>query len=138
MPHVSRHAPTKKISDKIFERMLEAMTTKGSLRDRQNFILDMLTPTERIMLSKRFAVVYMLTKGYSFSDIQETLRISPSTINRIWDAIQRDKYSSIVARIGRVGKKGDMVDIVQWIADLLPPMRQSKSYYTDRMRRLNL
>ena len=136
MPHVSRHTPVRKVSDKIFERLAEGVTTKGTTNERRAFFNDMLTPTERIMLSKRFAVIYMLTKGYSFVAIQETLRISPSTVARIWDAIQKGKYAEIVRRVN--GRGEQKAYLVEWFADLLPPMSLTKEQYAERMRRLKL
>ena len=138
MPHVSRHTPVRKVSDKIFQRLMEAVTTKGTEAQRRAFLYDMLTPTERIMLSKRFAIIYMLSKGYSFSVIQETLRVSPSTVGRIWEAIQKNKYAEIVRRVRPSSNEGDIIRLMQWFADLMPPISLSKKQYADRMRRLKL
>jgi uncharacterized protein YerC len=135
MPHVSRHTPVRKVSDKIFERLVEAVTAKGTTIERKTFFNSMLTSTERIMLSKRFAIIYMLTKGYSFNAIQETLRISPSTVARIWDAIQKGKYAEIVKRVRAQNEQRSA--FVEWFTDLLPPISLSKEQYTERMRRLN-
>ena len=117
---------------------MEAVTTKGTEVQRRAFLYDMLTPTERIMLSKRFAIIYMLTKGYSFSVIQETLRVSPSTVGRIWEAIQKNKYAEIVRRVRPSSNEGDIIRLMQWFADLMPPISLSKKQYADRMRRLKL
>lgn len=136
MPHVSRHTPVRKVSDKIFERLTEGVTTKGTPGKRRAFFNDMLTPTERIMLSKRFAIIYLLTRGYSFSAIQETLRVSPSTIARIWEAVQKGKYAEVVRRVRPID--GEATDIIRWFADLLPPISTSKKEYAERMRRLKL
>ena len=89
------------------------------------------------MFSKRFAVIYMLVKGHSFDTIQETLRVSPSTIARIWQAIQKEKYTAVVGRIQKRQKEKDF-DFLEWLADLVPPMSMSKKQYIERMRRLGL
>lgn len=136
MPHVSRHTPVRKISDKIFNRLAENITAKGSAKERRSFLADLLSPTERIMLSKRYAVIYMLAKGYSFDSIQKTLQVSPSTIGRLWGAIQKGKFSSIVSRIKNPKQKD--TDLIQWLADLVPPMSESKKQYIERMRRLHI
>ena len=116
---------------------MEGVTIKGTKVQRRAFFDAMLTPTERIMLSKRFAIIYMLAKGYSFSAIQETLRVSPSTVARIWEAIQKGKYVEMVRRVRTTGDKG-AADLIQWFADLMPQISTSKKEYAARMRRLNL
>ncbi len=138
MPHVSRHTPVRKVSDKIFELLVECVTTKGSTNERQTFFVDLLTPTERIMFSKRFAIIYMLAKGYSFDTIQDTLRVSPSTIARIWVAIQKGKYTDIVGRVQKHSKNKEDLNLFQWLSDIVPPMNMSKKQYAARMRRLGL
>jgi len=135
MPHVSRHVPQKKISDRTLDLFVECITAKWSENERRIFLLDLLTPTERIMFSKRLAIIYMLAKGHSFDTIQDTLRVSPSTIARFWNNTQKGKYVHIVERIQRQVKKQD---IAQGLMDMVPPMHMSKKQYIERMRRLNI
>ena len=80
MPHVSRHTPDKKISDKIYAELMAHITRKGTAQSRANLYNDLLTPTERIMFSKRFAIICLLGEGYPFEDIQELLRVSPQLL----------------------------------------------------------
>lgn len=134
MPHVSRHTPTRKVSNLIFERFVELVTTKGSAQERKVLLVDLLTPTERIMFSKRFAIIYMLSKGYSFDTIQDTLRVSPSTVARIWQVIQKGKYSSLIKRMNH--PQAQVSILLEFLADLVPPMHMSKKQYAERMRRL--
>ena len=138
MPHVSRHTPVRKVSDKIFELLVECVTAKGSVDERKTFFVCLLTPTERIMFSKRFAIIYMLAKGHSFDTIQDTLRVSPSTIARIWQAIQKGKYADIVRRVQKGRENDNYFDLLQWLADIVPPMSMSKKQYAERMCRLGL
>ena len=135
MPHVSRHTPVRKVSDKIFDTLLERVAVKGSIHERKSFFINLLTPTERIMLSKRFAVIYMLQKGYSFDAIQEVLRVSPSTIARLWTSIQKGKRVDVVKQMQTPQFERSFVE---FFFDLMPPMNMSKKQYAERMRRLGL
>ena len=90
------------------------------------------------MFSKRFAIIYMLAKGHSFDTIQDTLRVSPSTIARIWQAIQKGKYADIVRRVQKGRENDNYFDLLQWLADIVPPMSMSKKQYAERMCRLGL
>jgi len=135
MPHVSRHTPVRKVSDKIFDTLLERVAVKGSVHERKSFFINLLTPTERIMLSKRFAVIYMLQKGYSFDAIQEVLRVSPSTIARLWTSIQKGKHIDVVKQMQVPQFERSFAE---FFLDLMPPMNMSKKQYAERMRRLGL
>jgi uncharacterized protein YerC len=115
MPHVSRHVPEKKITDKIYAELLEHITARGSEKDRSTLCSDLLTPTERIMLAKRLAIICMLGEGYPFEDIQEVLRVSPSTIGRLWSAIQKGKY----VRITQIVRKRKLSDSILGLLEKL-------------------
>ncbi|MEI7720039.1 MAG: Trp family transcriptional regulator [bacterium] len=101
MPHVSRHEPEKKIADEIYVRLLDHLTNRGSAKDRSLVCAELFTRTEQIMLAKRLAIICMLGEGFSFDDIQETLRVSPSTVGRIWSAMQKGKFDQTI----RIAKK---------------------------------
>lgn len=135
MPHVSRHTPVRKVSDKIFDKLIERIISKGSAHERKSFLINLLTPTERIMLSKRFAVIYLLQKGYSFDAIQELLRVSPSTIARLWTSVQKGKHADVVKKMQASQFEQNFAE---FFIDLMPPMNMSKKQYAERMRRLGL
>ncbi len=136
MPHVSRHTPIKKVSDKTFGLFMECVTGKWSKDERRAFFDNLLTPTERVMFSKRLAIIYMLAKGHSFDAIQETLRVSPSTVARLWSAIQKGKYTEVTRHLQKQLERD--TDFEHWFSLLMPPMHMSKKQYAERMRRLNL
>ena len=136
MPHVSRHVPVRKVSDDIFNLFMECVTAKWSTRERRAFFDDLLTPTERIMFSKRLAILYLLAKGYTVRSIQEMLRVSPSTVARLWTSVQRGKYAEVMRRIQKKSERDP--DIVRWFATLMPPRHMTRKQHAERMRRLNL
>jgi len=45
-----------------------------------NFLEGFLTPTEKIVLVKRFGIYIMLGKGYNYEAIKHVLHVSPTTI----------------------------------------------------------
>lgn len=135
MPHVSRHTPIKKVSDRTLDLFMECVTAKWSARERRDFFNDLLTPTERIMFSKRLAIIYMLGKGYTIRKIQETLRVSPSTVARLWSEVEKGKYSKIIHRLRTQPQK---MESIEWLTSLIPPRHQTKRQYADRLKRLKL
>lgn len=136
MAHVSRHAPVRKVSEKILENLVDLVAIKGLSQERKEFLRELLTPTERIMLSKRVAIIFMLTRGHSFDVIQETLCVSPSTIARLWSAVQKGKYTAIIRRFEQSKRKD--FSLLSFLLDIIPPMHMSKKQYIERMRRLGI
>lgn len=116
MPHVSKHVPDGKVVETIYKKLFVHLTEKGSASDRERIGAELFTPTERMMLAKRFAIICMLGEGYTFEDIQQTLRVSPSTVGRIWGAMQRGRYQKVVSIV----RKREMID---FITSLFPRSR---------------
>ncbi len=133
MPHISRHIPEKKISDKIYTELIAYLTTKGSVRDRRELAFQLLTHTERIMLAKRLAIICMLGEGYSFEDIQETLRVSPSTVGRLWQGMQKDKYRHIL-RLAKKGLAISIIDLMEKILSLPRPRHAPRWQFLDKIK----
>lgn len=99
MPHVS----SKRVKKDIFKRMtnefVNMLSDLKSKEEIREFIKELLTPTERIMLAKRLAIIMMLKKGYPFHVIERTLKISSSTSIRFWKIIKMNDFSVIMKNI---------------------------------------
>lgn len=83
MPHVSRGRMKQDSREKIhrgFFRLVTAM--HGTIRPEQ-FLRELLTPTETVMLTKRLAALVMLCRGYSGYKVHTALKVSPSTTTRL-------------------------------------------------------
>lgn len=83
MTQVSKYPIRNVIYERILEIFLKTLTKIDSKTEAQQFIKDFLTPTERIMLSKRLAIAFLLEKDYDFRTISEMLRVSMSTVARV-------------------------------------------------------
>lgn len=59
------------------------------------FVDELLTESEQIMLVKRFAAILMYKKGYSQYRVWNTLYISPSTAERIYDDFETGRYENL-------------------------------------------
>lgn len=49
-------------------------------KEVESFFSELLTQTEKIMLTKRLAIAVLLTRGYTYRDIRKVLRVSFPTI----------------------------------------------------------
>lgn len=78
-----------------FTRMIVDLRTEFYI---EKFISEFFTPTEQIMFAKRLATIMMIHNGYSFSAIERTLKLSPSTVTRLWKMTETDKFTVIGRR----------------------------------------
>lgn len=83
MSQVSRKSLSKDTEEKLFSIFFSSFAKLSKSSDIQKFLFDLLSPTERIMLAKRLAIAYLLTKGYRYETIKETLKVSQETIARV-------------------------------------------------------
>ena len=80
MSQVSKYPISKQISDRIFEIFLNTLVKIKSKEEADQFISDLLTPTEKIMLAKRLAIAFLLEKDYDYRTIQQIIKVSTGTI----------------------------------------------------------
>lgn len=83
MPHVSRNKLSPKV-EKDLIHALDVILTKISREEDLNiFLLSLLSPTERVMLAKRLAIVILLKEDLPDSRIAETLKVTRVTVSRL-------------------------------------------------------
>ena len=96
MPHVSSKKLKKEDLNKLYSEFGIALEKSAKKSWLKFFLNDFLTRTEKIMLAKRFAVIYLLSKDVPPSYIAESLGMSPATISRMSLKYDIGKYSSLL------------------------------------------
>ncbi|HTE49114.1 MAG TPA: Trp family transcriptional regulator [Candidatus Paceibacterota bacterium] len=104
MPHISSKKLEKEHQKKLFDEFSAALEKSAKKSWVKIFLNDFLTPTEKIMLAKRFAVIYFLSKDIPSSYISEALGMSPATISRMSVKYEIGKYSSLLKAIEKENK----------------------------------
>lgn len=114
MTQVSRYPISKKVADRIFEVFLKTLVEIKSNEEADQFISDLLTPTEKIMLAKRLAIAFLLEKGYDYRSIQKIIRVSAPTITSVNIARKYGKegYRRLISKITRDEKLKDFFENV--------------------------
>lgn len=107
MPHVSRKKLKKKIFIKIGEQLSNTIAKANSARELKWIFKELITPTERVMLAKRLAIILMLERGYSLDIIQKTLKVTPQTIVRFWKMTKYSLHKPIIKEISSNKAKRD-------------------------------
>lgn len=83
MPHVSKNKLNPHV-EKDLTDTLELILSKLSNKDLiKGFLISLLTPTERIMLAKRLAVIILLKENTPHSQIAQTLHVTRITVSRM-------------------------------------------------------
>ena len=96
MPHISSKKLKKEHLQKLYNEFSVALEKSARKSWVKIFLNDFLTRTEKIMLAKRFAVIYLLSKDVPASYIAEALYMSPATIFRMSLKYDIGKYSSLL------------------------------------------
>ena len=101
MTQVSKYPISKKVADRIFDVFLKTLVEIKSNKEADEFISDLLTPTEKIMLAKRLAIAFLLEKNYDYRTIQKIIRVSAPTITSVNNARKygSEGYKKLVAKI---------------------------------------
>ena len=61
-------------------------------KDAREFLTEFITDAERIQLAKRFAIVLLLLRQYSFGQIEKMLKVSSATVVKQWQQLKGGKY----------------------------------------------
>jgi uncharacterized protein YerC len=102
MTQISKHPIEPKVEKRIYEIFIDSIKNSKNTNDIVDFLNDLLTPTEKVVLAKRLAVAYVLMKGdLDYRQISKTLRVSLGTIAKIHAtfALQGNGYKKIISKM---------------------------------------
>ncbi|MBI4059544.1 hypothetical protein HY406_00595 [Candidatus Giovannonibacteria bacterium] len=101
MPHLSSKRVKKDVFEQMTNEFINAVAELKSKEEIKGFLRELLTPTERVMLAKRLAIILMLKKGYSFKIVEKTLKISSSTSLRFWGSLKTRPFIFLLKDVKR-------------------------------------
>jgi uncharacterized protein YerC len=81
MAQVSKYPIQKEVYDEIFDTFLQTIAKLNTKSAVLEFFNEFLTPTERIMFSKRLAAGLLIAEGYDYREISNLLKMSSATIS---------------------------------------------------------
>lgn len=81
------------------------------------FLRELLGPEERVMLAKRIATIVMLTRGYSYYRISETLKVGLATPSRINEKLEQGQYDQLLKLLRK--NKADYTALLKIIENIL-------------------
>jgi len=100
MTHVSKRKVEPKVEKQIIDAFMNALFSTSLARGKAR-VRSILTPTERIMLAKRLAIITMLERDQSYYRIEQTLNVSGSTIRRLNKRLLAGDFDPLCRVFGR-------------------------------------
>ncbi len=83
MGRVSRRKIHPELEERMFEVFWEYLASLRDTKDIKVFLVSLLSYTEQVMLVKRLAIAILLSKGNNYEYIDETLKVSKSTVGTV-------------------------------------------------------
>lgn len=124
MTKVSKRLLNKDLENRIFEVFIKTIVDLKNPDDVQNFINDLLSPVERIMLVKRLAIAILLTRGHTYEMIDDTLKVSHPTIMKVSLGLKygmNNGYKKVVDNFLKHKKREESIDKIEEILLQISP-----------------
>ena len=124
MVQVPRRQLKNEIREEISENLWIAISAVSKKEDVLDFIYDILSPAERLMIEKRLAVAILLLRGWKYDSIKEFLKVSNSTINSVRSNIERGGkgFRFIVEQLGKKKSLGQIIKKSEKSFGIMPPI----------------
>lgn len=83
MSQVSKTNLEVTIQKQLYDQLSYIISDLRDSKEVEEFLSELLTKTERVMLAKRLGIAMLLTKGYTYRDIRHVLHVSFPTIRSV-------------------------------------------------------
>jgi len=96
MVRVSKQKLKQEVLDKINNRFIAVVAEMNTRQSAKAFLNDLFSFSEKIVLTKRLSIIFMLYEGISMYRISTLLKVSESTVKKIAVKIDRGGYENIL------------------------------------------
>lgn len=115
------------LTEQQLNNLFSQFTRITSGKEDQNVDLilsEILGKEERIMIAKRLATIILIVEGKSLYSISKSLKISPTTAERIKHGVDNNRYQNILRKLGK-SKRGyfeilGAIDAILHLGGILP------------------
>lgn len=83
MPQLSRKFLDKATQERILSLFISSIVLSQTKEMAVRLVEDLFTPTEKVMLAKRFSIAFLLLEGYDYRTIASVLKVSTGTVGRV-------------------------------------------------------
>lgn len=138
MPHISQYRINDADFKKIYTQLITLFDTAGGKRRSEELLKELITETEKIMIAKRLAIIFLIEEGISPYSISSILKVSTSTVSKTLLKYETHRYPYISNIIKK--NKSTIWDSLEIIIRAGMPPRVGKGRWkwsTEVERRLN-
>ncbi len=96
MVNISKNKLSDETREKIYAQFMKTILSLSDTNAGREYINNLLTDSEKIMLAKRLAVMMMLEKKYSWNEIMNVLKVSRATVFSVKKKLGHKKSASIL------------------------------------------
>lgn len=114
MTHVSRKRLSRHLLKEILDSLVVVLTETKNNEQMRSFLDAFLTKTEKLMLAKRIAIVYLLSERVGELEIARILGVTQATVSRtkLWAETKGTGYKIAIVQI----KKQKMLESLKKLA----------------------
>lgn len=135
MPHISQRKIGRKAEKTLFDDLMRALFETG-IHNGRSCVYALLTTTERLMLAKRFAIIAMLEREYSYYRIGMTLKVSISTIMRMHRRLEAGYFAPIQHILKKKRRQLTILEELELFLTAGGALTMGGPQYRKRMREL--
>ncbi len=111
MTRISRFPVEAKVLEKLYSLMFEIVSSMDDEESFSKIINELLSPTEKIMIAKRIAIIYLLMKKIDYYNISEVLKVSSETIAKFHLIMEESgEIKGVLKSMVRVEKMRDFFE----------------------------
>lgn len=123
MPKVSKIKPNKEIENAMLKQFWRSVAKINDTSKASDFFSDLLTETEKKMLSKRLAAAILLVRGKTATEIKNSIHLTYTTIGSVasWVKNAKPKTKDVLLSFSQEKDWEEVVDKIESILDKLPP-----------------
>lgn len=137
MTRVSRYPLDKALEEEMFRQFWLSLSLLKNADTVSSFFTDLLSPSEEIMLAKRFTIAMLILRGKKFSEIKQTIHVSDSTISSVnaWLKNAKPRTKAVLALIIKESRWQKLLGQVDVLLDKLPSQYGTDWYQAGKQKR---
>lgn len=117
MARISKFKLSEHVLAKIFDLFFEIVGRNKNKDEFKRIIHDLLSSTERIMIAKRIAIIYLRLKNIDQRTICKVLKISTATVAKF--SLLMEKSDGIVPTFNKIMKNEKIIEFLEDIFNTL-------------------
>ena len=102
MTQISKRVLEKQIERKVFESFWILLAKTTNQHDVELFFSDFFTKNEKVNFAKRLSIAILLSDGYEWRSVAETLKVSLDTVGRVAVKMENPGWQFFVKKLKQV------------------------------------